>query len=1087
AYWEEHAMFEPSAPSDDTMPLAELHDKYPKYFGNFPFPYMNGRLHLGHAFSLSKVEFAVGYERLQGKTCLFPFGFHVTGMPIKASADKVAKELAMFGPTFKVPETPAADAVADDLAQKLTMGSAQPAGPKKPAKVAAKTGGAKYQFQIMQSMGIPVEEIPQFADPYYWTRYFPPLAIGDVKALGCKVDWRRSFVTTDANPYYDSFARWQFIRLKDQNRIKFGKRYTIYSALDKQPCMDHDRQSGEGVGPQEYTAIKLQVRRWSPEAQQVIDANPALVGRNVFLVAATLRPETMYGQTNCFVGVGLEYGLFAINDQDVFVCTLRAARNMCFQGFSPVKGEYSQLGAIQGRALVGTKVTAPLSQYTDGVYVLPMDNVLATKGTGVVTSVPSDSPDDHMALQDLVKKPGFYQVQPEWVEPFEPVPIISTPQYGDMTAPALCKQLKINSPKDRVQLAEAKELAYREGFYKGTVLVGQHKGRSVQEAKPLIRQLLIDANDAFIYNEPEGLVMSRSGDECVVALCDQWYLDYGETGWRNKAEQCLKQMETYTAETRNHFQKVLDWLNQWACARSFGLGTKVPWDPEYLIESLSDSTIYMAYYTIAHLLHAGTLDGSKPGPANVTPEQMTLEVWDHIFLRGPAPKDTTIPKATLDLMRREFEYFYPFDLRSSGKDLIPNHLTFSIYCHTALFPPEHWPRSMRANGHLLLNGDKMSKSTGNFMTLEQVVAKYGADATRLTLADAGDSIEDANFEESVSNAAILRLYTLLEWIEEVVASPDQLRTGPLDSFHDQVFEHEMIHLIHQAKQCYDQMLYKDALKHGFYEFQTARDHYREATAYKEGMHKDLVFRFAEYLAILMAPITPHWSERIWRQVLKKPTSIMQARWPADIPAAASESVLASADYVRRLVRHVREAEIAAQKRKAKGKGGKAKGASEETTKLFNPSEPKHLTIVVADQFPAWQTAAVDSLRAHYTPATGAFDDKQVRADLAAKGMMKDKKVMPFVQDFKKQVEKFGAAAFERALTYNEMDVLVKNRDYIARSLGYTGVALVASDRVAQASETELASEFAPADAQSLQRAGEVSIPGAPGFVVKNVA
>lgn len=59
----------------------------------FPFPYMNGRLHLGHSFSLSKAEFAIGFEQLRGKKTLFPFGFHCTGMPIKACADKLAFEL----------------------------------------------------------------------------------------------------------------------------------------------------------------------------------------------------------------------------------------------------------------------------------------------------------------------------------------------------------------------------------------------------------------------------------------------------------------------------------------------------------------------------------------------------------------------------------------------------------------------------------------------------------------------------------------------------------------------------------------------------------------------------------------------------------------------------------------------------------------------------------------------------------------------------------------------------------------------------------------------------------------------------------
>lgn len=57
--------------------------KYPKWFGNFPYPYMNGSLHLGHAFTISKIEFAAGYQRMLGKRVLFPHGFHVTGMPIK--------------------------------------------------------------------------------------------------------------------------------------------------------------------------------------------------------------------------------------------------------------------------------------------------------------------------------------------------------------------------------------------------------------------------------------------------------------------------------------------------------------------------------------------------------------------------------------------------------------------------------------------------------------------------------------------------------------------------------------------------------------------------------------------------------------------------------------------------------------------------------------------------------------------------------------------------------------------------------------------------------------------------------------------
>lgn len=245
-------------------------------------------------------------------------------------------------------------------------------------------------------------------------------------------------------------------------------------------------------------------------------------------------------------------------------------------------------------------------------------------------------------------------------------------------------------------------------------------------------------------------------------------------------------MNTYNKETKNAFDQTLGWLRQWACARSYGLGSRLPWDPQFLVESLSDSTIYMAYYTIAHLLHGKSvqwylfpldylliistfagppIDGSKVGPLGITAADMTDEVWDYVFASTPLPASSPVPLVKANALKAEFSYFYPLDIRSSGKDLIPNHLTFCIYVHAALFAEEHWPRSMRANGHLMLNGEKMAKSTGNSLTLKDSLLKFGADATRVTLADAGDSIEDANFEETTANAAILRLKTLIEWCE----------------------------------------------------------------------------------------------------------------------------------------------------------------------------------------------------------------------------------------------------------------------------------------------------------------------------------
>lgn len=92
------------------------------------------------------------------------------------------------------------------------------------------------------------------------------------------------------------------------------------------------------------------------------------------------------------------------------------------------------------------------------------------------------------------------------------------------------------------------------------------------------------------------------------------------------------------------------------------------------------------------------------------PEELTPEVWDYIFLDNKSyPKQCKIDKKYLDVMKNEFEYWYPVDLRCSGKDLIQNHLTFFIYNHCAIWAkrPDLWPKSIRANGHLLLNSAKV--------------------------------------------------------------------------------------------------------------------------------------------------------------------------------------------------------------------------------------------------------------------------------------------------------------------------------------------------------------------------------------------
>jgi leucyl-tRNA synthetase len=863
----------------------------------------------------------------------------------------------------------------------------------------------------MQGMGFSDDEIPAFANPVHWLNYFPPRGQADLQTFGVAVDWRRSFITTDVNPYYDAFIRWQFTLLHERQHVVYGTRLSIYSPKDGQPCADHDRASGEGVGPQEYTVILLRVA----EPNMLPASAAALHGeQKVYLGAATLRPETMYGQTNCWIGPEIEYAAARLKDGSVLIATERALRNMAFQNLldQPETGKYTILARMIGKELMGTALVAPLSSYPR-IHVLPMPSVSATKGTGVVTSVPSDSPDDYinwMTLRENAGKRAHFGVNDEHIVPFDLVPIIDVPEVSNVLAKHVCDTLGVKNTGQVDLLAKAHDECYSVGYYKGVLAVGEFKGTLVSAAKPLIKKHLIDTNQAFVYSEPEKQVMSRSGDECVVALTDQWYLRYGEEQWKAPVKSHVQdKLECYSDTTKRAFLDTVDWLSEWACSRTYGLGTHMPFDENVVIDSLSDSTIYMAYYTIAHVLEKHVI------PA----EHCTREFFEYVFAlsqqyNGPVARDL------VESLRSEFLAFYPFDLRVSGKDLIGNHLTMCLYNHAAIWGERYMPKSFYCNGHVMVDNEKMSKSKGNFLTLQDAVSRYSADATRLALADAGDGLDDANFSLKTVDVAILRLAAQLEWMIETSQAlrAGKMRTGPADErFVDRVFMNKLRKIAAEAKQAYERMLYRDALRASFYDLQSARDAYRvDCGGNDTDMHASLVQLWSKMQCLLLAPICPHWCDHIWQNVLGEQGSVHTHRWPeigtADLVLDKIAAYLAN-------VAH--NARVAMQRREKKG-------------------GPKMnvVVVVVSRGYSDEQKLALSLMREAWNASTKTVDNAQVMERVKAHPQLKAhvKNIMPFVAARRADAEKLGNADILASETpFDEKVALEDNMDLLRSQLG----------------------------------------------------
>ena len=1047
--WKENHVFEADAEEDWPSKYDFETKNKKKYLITFPYPYMNGRLHLGHAFSLSKAEFQSRYQRLQGKNVLFPFGFHCTGMPIAAAAKRVAKE-------FK--EDP--DTVAhirekmEKKKEEAKKNKEDKKGKKdkKDEKSEKEKKAPMTQVEILKEVGVADEDLHKFAEPEFWLEYFPPYAKADLEKLGINADFRRSFITTEKQKYYDKFVQWHMLKLKQHDFVAFGKRNAIFSMSEDQPCADHDRSCGEGLGPQEYTLIKLKLL----DGDKVPESIKKLLSenKNIYLVAATLRPETMYGQTNCYILPKGEYGFYEMANGEIYVTSEHAILNMAYQEKTKIPKKPEPLLKIKGEELIGVKISAPLSVHKE-VYLFPMETISMSKGTGIVTSVPSDSPDDYINLLNFKndeKLRNKWGITEEMI--FEPVHIINLEGFSGLAAKDVVEKLKIKSPKEKEKLQKAKEEVYTQGFYKGIIDIGPYKGQPIKDVKDKVKADLIQSGEADTYFEPEGLVKNRIGEECVVALVDQWYLKYGEEQYKEFVLNHVRsdKFNPYSSSTLKGFEQVIGWLSSWGLSRTFGLGSHIPWDKQFLIESLSDSTIYMAYYTIANYLHED-IYGLHP-KNGILPEMLTEEVFDYIFLGKELDfSKTQIPEKVLKEIRNSFTYWYPMDLRCSGKDLIGNHLTMSLYNHAVVWDknPDYMTRGYFCNGYILVDGEKMAKSKGNFLTINDLIDNYGCDASRITLADCGDTLDDANFLREISNLSVNRLYSFENFIKILVNEvwnkiPDFKITDPdgeikLDNLFDKIFDNNINYLIKQATQAYEEMKYKNVLKFAFYEMINAKDQYIlfNADDYTK-LNPVLMVRFLKIFFIMNNPIIPHFTEYMYITYLnpifeksgldsKKMEFLCRAKFPT--PSSEVDTKLFEYNkYMNKVIQGIRDT---ASKKVKKGK-------KEEK----NEKKEIKIKVYYAKEYTPMQKEVLGFLRKQ------TYDENNKITSLDEKGaplykneILSDEKIdknskknmLEFAAFKAKEVESLGKEALNEQLQFNEEEVLKNNVELFKKLTG----------------------------------------------------
>lgn len=698
-----------------------------KYMITFPYPYMNGKLHCGHYYSITKGEFTARQRDLEGYDVLFALGFHVTGTPIVSAANRVTEEL--------------------------------------------NSGISGKQIQILHNMRVKDEDIINFKDPKHWGPYFIGKAKEDIAFAGICVDIdQRSFFTTEDNPYYDKFVRWQFKYLRDDGYLEFGKKHVIYSPKNKQPCADHDRSKGEGIIPQAVFCVKHKLED------------------GIYIIISTLYPEFAVDTKKCSK-IGIVY-----KDSE-----------FCFVSV-PIDG------SIERWIMSKTAACNIIHQFN---------------GAKIESRFKWEDIEDKLDMNGHV-----YQ-------------LIEAKDAGQTGIYFMGRDSKSSLSRDGFMVSKDPKI---------------NKLRN-----ELVQQFKDNNKENLIYYEPSGQVIGRSGDNCVVALVDQWFIDYSKT--RDIVMEYAKEMETYSEVTKKKLCDAIDWLDMWPCSRSEGLGTKMPCDESVLIDSLSDSTIYWCLYTFYHLL-------SKYPISDVD-----NSLFDYV-LRGDINHGYEV-KPEVEAMRKEFLKWYPVDLRVSAKDLIGNHLPMALHNHYMIWKDKSMlPRAYYTNGYMLFNGEKMAKSE-KFVTMEDIIKEYGIDASRIACALAGDTNDDASFETQNAIDAQKLLSDELEWIIEVLEI-DAKDTGKTedDYIWCKFFKNQMNADINDITKMFHNMSIREAYVK-VRGMKSNKDMIRYMFKYHiddQYMCKKIMVNYIKTFANCIYPFAPCWSHNV-ANLVKTHGYEFEFKWP----------------------------------------------------------------------------------------------------------------------------------------------------------------------------------------------------------------
>ncbi len=729
--------------------------------------------------------------------------------------------------------------------------------------------GEEKQLKVLRDVyNVPEETLDSFEEPMDFANYFIENSYKkNMKKLGFSVDWRREFTTNDKQ--YNKFIEWQYLRLNEKGLVKKGLHPTKYCTEEGNPVTTHDLLEGEDAERQDYKLVRF------------TDDN-----NNIYPMA-TLRPETVFGATHTLVDPQGDY-VKAEVDGENWIISQNAVEKLRLQD-----REVIELEDIETEKLIGRSITNPVTN--DVVKILPADFVDTDSGSGIVMSVPAHAPYDWISLQDLKKdeeKLEKYGLKPEEVRKITSKEIINVEDYEDIPAREACEKYNIENQEDVEALEKATKEVYEKEFHKGSLnsICGEYEGRQVNEVKEqLTEDLKKEGKFDSMYDFSEDVVC-RCGGDVEVALQESWFLEYDNKAWKDKVDKNLDQMDIIPSEKLEEYRHTINWLESWPCVRNYGLGTQMPFDDEFIVGPLDDSTIYMAFYTISHIIE------------DVEPERLEPEFFDFIFQNKGSLEEiaelTGIEEEKIKKCKDSFDYWYPLDWRTSGQDLVQNHLTFMMYHHTALFDEPNWPQGIATWGMGTLEGEKMSSSKGHVVLPDDAINEYGADTVRFFLFASVEPWQDFDWQANEVKKYKNKLEAFYKRSVELYNSGEERDKNSLDIY----VESELQEIIKETTKGLENFQTRKAGLKAFFELNTLVQDYIKRS---EELNKETINQVIETQTRLLAPFTPHICEEIWEEI-GKDNLVTKSEWPSSNEEKIDKDVKKTQKYVKNVISDIRE-------------------------------------------------------------------------------------------------------------------------------------------------------------------------------------